>query len=140
MLSNSLIKNTFNNDDDFNDYNYIQGRPLTENELTNINFLISYDFKNANDNELYKIINIGTHKFFNVHEDIKFNKLKYEIIKKGKNDYYKFENDEELYINNYSTYINLKKLLFNYFQHLLILLNNNIDDDIKEYLNSILIK
>ena len=134
-ISNTLINNTFINDDDFNDYNYIHGRPLTENELTNINFLINYDFKNSNDNELYNIINIGTHKFFNVHEDIKFNKLKYEIIKKGKNDYYKFENDEELYINNYSTYINLKKLLFNYFQHLLILLNNNIDDDIKDYLN-----
>ena len=51
-----MLSNTFINDDDFNDYNYIQGQPLTENELTNINFLINYDFKNANDNELYKII------------------------------------------------------------------------------------
>ena len=44
-ISNTLINNTFINDDDFNDYNYIQGRPLTENELTNINFLISYDYE-----------------------------------------------------------------------------------------------
>ena len=130
-----MLNTTFINNDDFNDYNYIQGQPLTEKELNHIIFLINYDFKNENDYELYKIININTHKFFNVHDDIKFNKVNFEIIIKGKNDYYKFENDNNLYIYNCCTYIELKKKLFSYFKHLLILLNNNIEDDIKDYLN-----
>ena len=37
-ISNTLINNTFIKDDDFNDYNYIQGKPLTETELNKIDF------------------------------------------------------------------------------------------------------
>ena len=81
------------------------------------------------------ILQFNTTQKINDNELIKFNKVKFEIIKQGKNHYYKYENDDKLYINNYSSYIELKKILFSHFENLLILINNNIDDDLKDYLN-----
>jgi hypothetical protein len=126
----------FNNDDYEDDYNFIQGVPLTEKEQNKINFLINFDFKNKNDNEIYFIINTYTHNIFNIHDDIKYNKLKFVIIEKNKNKYWKYEDDDKLYIITYSSYLEMKKKLFCYLKPLLILLNNNIHDDIKNYLNN----
>ena len=123
-------------DDEFNDYIFLPGQQLTEEETKKIDFLINYDFQNKNDLEIYFIFQHNTENIFNDNEFIKFNKVKYEIIKQGKNHYYKYENDDNLYINNYSTYIELKKKLFCYFENLLILINNKIEQDIKDYLNN----
>lgn len=128
---NLLLFNNF----DYDDYNYIPGKQLTEEELKKIDLLINYDFENKSEHEIYFIVQHNTENIFNDNESIKFNKVKFEIIKQGKNHYYKYENDYKLYINNYSTYIELKKKLFYYFENLLILLNNQIEQDIKDYLN-----
>ena len=39
-----MLSNTIYNDDDINNYNYIQGKQLTEHELNKIDFLINYNF------------------------------------------------------------------------------------------------
>ncbi len=101
-------KNNFDDDD----YNYIPGKQLTEKELRKIDLLINYKFENKSEHEIYFIVQHNTENIFNDNELIKFNKVKFEIIKQKKNHYYKFENDDKLYINNCSTYIELKK---NYF-------------------------
>jgi hypothetical protein len=73
------------NNDDFEDnYNFIQGVPLTEKEQNKINILLNFDFKNKNDNQIYFIINTYTHNIFNIHDDIKYDKLKFVIIEKNK--------------------------------------------------------
>ena len=130
-----MFNNTFEENVEFNDYNYIRGKPLTEEELNKIDLLINYKFENKTEHEIYFIVQHNTENIFNDNELIKFNKVKFEIIKQGKNHYYKYENDDKLYINNYSSYIELKKILFSHFENLLFLINNNIDDDIKDYLN-----
>ena len=130
-----MFNNTFEENVEFNDYNYIRGKLLTEEELNKIDLLINYNFHNKTEHEIYFIVQNNTENIFNDNELIKFNKVKFEIIKQGKNHYYKYENDDKLYINNYSSYIELKKILFSHFENLLFLINNNIDDDIKDYLN-----
>ena len=111
-ISNTLINNTFINDDDFNDYNYIQGKPLKEEELNNLKYLIDFDVKNKTIHEIYFIIQYKTIKIFNDNESIKFKNVKYEIITQGKKKFYKYENDDFLYIEHCQTYIFLKR---NYF-------------------------
>ena len=136
MLSNTLI-NDFDDDfnDDFNDYNYIQGKPLNKEELNNLNYLIDFDVKNKTIHEIYFIIQYKTIKIFNDNESIKFKNVKYEIITQGKKKFYKYENDDFLYIEDCQSYNFFKKKLFFYLENLLILLNNKIEQDIKDYIN-----
>lgn len=133
MLSNTLINNF--DDDDFDDYIFIPSKPLTEEELNKIDFLINYDFKNKTQNEIFLTVQ-RTENIFNDNELIKFNKIKFEIIKIGEHQYYKFEDNDKLYINSYSSYIELKGKLFSHFKNLLILINILIEQDIKDYLNN----
>lgn len=133
MLNNNYM---FNFDDyDFYDYNFIKGIPLTDDELKKVNLLINYDFKNSNQNEINNVINNNTHNIFKTHDSIKFNKKVFEVVEKKNKKYWKYEGDENLYIINYSSYIALKKELFLYFNQLMIILNNHIEQDIKDYLN-----
>jgi hypothetical protein len=62
--------------------------------------------------------------------------IEYEILKIKNKDYYKFEDDPQFYpYKNGLSYIGLKKQLIKPFQLLIYLLENHIEDDIKEYLN-----
>ena len=131
-----MLSNTFNNIDDLHDYNYIQGKPLTEKEINKLDFLINYDFKNKTEHEIYFIVQHNTENIFNDNELIKFNKIKFEIIKTGEHHFYKFEDDDHYYLKSYFTYIELKKKLFPHFKNLLVLINNLIEQDIKDYLNN----
>lgn len=130
-----MLSNTLNYNEDNYNYNYIEGTELNEKELKTINILLKFDFKNASNNEINYIINSYTHNIFIIHESIKFNNLKFDIVEKNKKKYWKYEADDNLYKINCHSYIILKKHLFMRFKHLLILLNNYFDDDIKEYLH-----
>ena len=54
-----MLYNNYNYNED--NYNYIEGTELTEKELTSINILLKFDFKNASNNEINYIINSYTH-------------------------------------------------------------------------------
>jgi len=124
----------FNNDNYEDDYNFIQGDKLTKEEQQKINKIISFDYKNKMSYEIYNIIHYDE-KLFTEHDLIKFHILKIENIKKKNRNYLKFNGEEKLYINSYSSYIVQKQQLFLYFKKLLTLLKNHIDQDVKDYLN-----
>ena len=76
---NLLLFNNF----DYDEYNYIPGKQLTEEELKKIDLLINYEFENKTEHEIYFIVQHNTENIFNDNELIKFNKVKFEIIKKS---------------------------------------------------------
>jgi hypothetical protein len=72
--------------------------------------------------------------YLKINDAIKFNKVKYETVEKNKKPYYKFEDDETLYIKSFNSYMYNKKELFLIFIKLLSLVNQKLEDDIKQYL------
>jgi hypothetical protein len=60
-----MLNNTFEENAEFNDYNFIQGNQLTEEELNKINFLINFDYQNKTEHEIYFIIQHNTGNIFN---------------------------------------------------------------------------
>ena len=134
-----MLNNTFDDDDEFNDANneYIPGNPISQDELKEINDFLNFDFNNYNYNEVCHIIQIFLvfkDDIFKINDAIKFNKVKYETVEKNKNSYYKFEGDETLYIKRFNSYIYNKKELFLIFIKLFSLVNQKLEDDIKQYL------
>ena len=133
-----MLNNTINSffDEYENIYNCITGKEISEDEMKQINNFIDFDFNDIHNKNCHSIHNffIYKDKIFKIDESIKFNKLKYEIVEKTKKKYYKFEDDETLYIKNFGTYIYSKKELFSHFKILSSLVYNKLDDSIKDYL------
>ncbi len=80
----------FNNFDDDEDIinEYVEGKPINQDELKEINDFINFDFNNYNYNEVCHIIQIFLvfkDDIFKINDAIKFNKVKYEAIEKNKN-------------------------------------------------------
>jgi len=113
---------------------YIPGTEISEEEKELINNIINY---NKNENSNHDIFRIFPYQI--IFKTIKPHPLytvKFTTVIKNKKHYFKFEDDDKLYINNSSSYITNKKDLFLYFERLLYFLNNKIDDEIIDYLNA----
>jgi hypothetical protein len=125
------INNILENDED--DYIYIQGVKISDDEEEIINDLIHY-IKDDRDS----IFNYFSQDepIFKIDENIKWYKLHYEVIEKNKDKFfYLFKDDVNIYAYNTLSYIKLKKQLFIYFKRLLYLLRGDIDEDLINYLN-----
>jgi len=133
---NFLLFNNFDDDEDIIN-EYVEGIKISDDELKEINDFIDFDFNNYNHNEVCHVIQkilVFKDDIFKINDAIKFNKVQYETVIKNKNHYYKFEGDETLYIKSFNSYIYNKKELFLIFIKLLSLVNQKLEDDIKQYL------
>ena len=85
MLNNSLEQYYFLIED-INNNEYIQGKPISQDEMKQINNFIDFDFNNINNKNCRSINNFFVYKddIFKIDESIKFNKLNYEIVEKNK--------------------------------------------------------
>ena len=124
------------------DYEYIPSVKLSSQEKQLINDIINY-----NEDGTYNIFSLFPEQIiFKEDDNIKWCQNDYEVITQNKKEYYKFKDDDKLYLFNKMSYITTKKQLFLYFNKLLNLspfgdkvqggrLINCLDDDIINYLN-----
>ena len=116
-----------------NDYEYIPSVELSTQEKQLIINIIDYDEEK---DTTYNIFSLFPEQIiFKENNNIKWCQNDYEVITQNKKEYYKFKDDDKLYIFNKMSYITTKKQLFLYFNKLLNFLNNCLDDDIIKYLN-----
>ena len=121
------------NNNVFDDCEYIQGRKITIEEEEIINNLIKYNENEDKTNNIFSIF--PTQIIFKENNSITWNINNYEVVTHNKKNYYKFEDDETLYIYNTLSYITNKKEIFLYFNKLLVLLTGRIEQDIIKYLH-----
>ena len=121
------------NNNVFVDCEYIQGRKIKSEEEEIIKNLIIYKENEDKTNNIFSLF--PTQIIFKENNSITWNINNYEVVTHNKKNYYKFEDDETLYIYNTLSYITNKKEIFLYFNKLLVLLNGRIEQDIIKYLH-----